>query len=103
MQDISDYVVIMDYRDTFGGRDGIISHAGNELRYGLQIGKPVTIGVETKCIEPEKVTFCEEGERVLNEVLSGAKSSLEKNPAFNGFAIEQYRAYRKLTDRDLRP
>jgi len=103
VQDISDYVVIMDYRDSPDGRDGIIRNAGNELRYGLQIGKPVTVGVETKCIEPEKITFCEEGEKVLNQVLKDVKSSLEKNPAFNGFAIHQYRAYRKLAERALLP
>ncbi len=97
VQDIVDQVVIMDYRDTAGGGDGIIVHAQNELIYGNQINKLVTVGVETNCIEPAKITFCEQGEAVMEQELSEAKLILQANPAFHGFAIHDYAGYVRLS------
>ena len=69
----------------------MIIHAKDELIYGLQIGKPVTLGVETKCINRGKITFCEEGETALDNRLSKVKSFFQDNRGFNGFAIHHYR------------
>ena len=97
VQDIVDYVVIMDYRDTAGGRDGMIAHAQNELVYANKINKLVTVGAETNCIEPAKITFCEEGKAVMERELSEAKLIFEANPAFQGFAIHDYVGYTRLS------
>lgn len=97
VQDIVDYVAIMDYRDTAGGGDGIISHARNELLYANKINKLVTIGIETNCIEPAKITFCEEGKAVMEQELYEAKLSFEASPAFHGFAIHDYVGYARLS------
>ncbi|MCG6197596.1 fibronectin type III domain-containing protein, partial [Anoxybacillus sp. LAT_38] len=67
VQNISDYVAIMDYRDTADGSAGIIQGALGELAYANAIGKPgsVVIAVETLDIadggDPETITFREEG------------------------------------------
>jgi hypothetical protein len=97
VQDIVDYVVIMDYRDTAGGSDGMIAHAQNELIYANKINKLVTVGVETNCIEPAKITFCQEGKAAMEQELSEAKLIFEANPAFHGFAIHDYVGYARLS------
>lgn len=97
IQDIVDYVVIMDYRDIAGGGDEIIAHAQNELIYANKINKLVTVGVETNCIEFAKITFCEEGEAAMEQELSEAKQVFKANPAFHGFAIHDYVGYARLS------
>ena len=57
VQDLYDYVAIMDYRNFAEGADSITSHAEDELAYGDRIGRPVMIGVETLKTTPAKVTF----------------------------------------------
>jgi len=97
VQDIVDCVVIMDYRDTAGGGDGIVAHARNELFYANKMNKLVTIGLETNCIEPAKITFCEEGRAVMEQELSEAKLCFEASPAFHGFAVHDYVGYAGLS------
>jgi len=97
VQDIVDCVVIMDYRDTAGGSDGIIAHARDELFYANEINKLVTVGVETNCIEPAKITFCEEGKAAMEQELYEARLSFEASPAFHGFAVHDYVGYAGLS------
>jgi hypothetical protein len=99
VQDIVDYVAIMDYRDTAGGGDGIIAHAQDELHYAEEINKLVTVGVETNCIEPAKITFCEEGKAALEQELDEARLSFETSSAFHGFAVHDYVGYADLLQR----
>jgi hypothetical protein len=98
VQDIADRVVIMDYRDVAEGADGIIIHAQNEIDYGESITKEVIIGVETNdaAPEPEKVTFFEEGEAVMEQELALVAQHYQSSPAFGGFAIHDYSGYRTL-------
>jgi hypothetical protein len=56
VQDIYDYVALMDYRDHADGGDGLVSHAMDELRYGETIGRPVLLGIETMPNELKKVS-----------------------------------------------
>lgn len=96
VQDIVDRVVIMDYRDFAEGNDGIIDHAQNEMDYAQSIAKGVVIGVETNDVEPEKVTFFEEGETVMESELALVEQHYHTNSAFRGFAIHDYSGYRAL-------
>lgn len=96
VQDIVDYVVVMDYRDTAAGSDGIIAHGEAELQYANTIGKPVIIGVETNDVQPAKVTFFQEGEAALERELSEAGQAFADLPSFNGFAIHDYGGYLRL-------
>ncbi|WJH35532.1 hypothetical protein N6H14_05825 [Paenibacillus sp. CC-CFT747] len=67
VQDLSDYISIMDYRDTADGSAGITAGGEGEISYAETIGKPnsVVLGVETLDIansgDPETITFREEG------------------------------------------
>lgn len=97
VQDIVDYVVVMDYRDVAEGSDGIITHGGAELQYGSDIGKPVIIGIETNDVQPAKITFFQEGEVALERELSEAKQTFSGVPSFHGFAIHDYVGYSRLS------
>ena len=93
VQDVVDRITIMDYRDFAHGDDGIVHHALNEIGYAEVISKGVTIGVETNDVEPEKVTFFEEGETVMESELALVAQQYQTSPAFNGFAIHDFLGY----------
>ena len=96
--DMADRVLIMDYRDFAEGDDGMISSAENEMAYAAATGKPVIIGVETECDQPDppKVTFCEEGEAILNKELTKVEASFGKSPSWGGIAIKNYTSYSQI-------
>lgn len=98
VQDIYDYVAIMDYRNFAQGRDGIIAHAKDELEYADRTGKTVVIGVETLLTEPRKVTFYGMGLAVMEEQLKLAETEFTSHPSFAGFAIHHLRTYREMAD-----
>jgi hypothetical protein len=50
-----DNVAIMDYRTSSYGPDGVIAHAGDELRYATQHGKSVFVGLETVELPDETI------------------------------------------------
>jgi hypothetical protein len=97
VQDIADRIVIMDYRDFAEGNDGIIFHAQDEITYANIISKDIVIGIETKDIEPEKLTFFEEGEVVVESQFALVEQVFQANSAFDGFAIHDYSGYSALT------
>ncbi len=96
VQDIADRVVIMDYRDFAEGVDGIIFHAQDEMNYGESIAREVIIGVETNPALPEKVTFFEEGETVMEQELALTDQFFQSSPAFAGLAIHDYLGYQTM-------
>lgn len=99
VQDISDYISIMDYVDV-GSR--IIDDAQTEVNYANSIGKPesVIIGVETQAIErggdPEGITFWEEGRTYCESELQTVYNAYETNTAFGGIALHHYEDMREL-------
>lgn len=96
VQDIYDYVSLMDYRDRAEGGDGIIRHGSLEMDYAATIGKKVMIGVETMQTDPEKLTFHEEGTEALEAELALAEKAWAGRPEFGGFVIHHFRTYRAL-------
>ncbi len=82
VQDIYDYVAIMDYRNAAEGSDGIVSHAQEELDYADRIGKKVMIGVETLDTTPAKVTFYGKGEKYFETQLALAESVMSRHRSF---------------------
>lgn len=98
VQDIYDYVAIMDYRNFAEGRDGIIAHAQDELEYADRTGKTVVIGVETLLTEPRKVTFYGMGRAAMEEQLGIAAAAFASHPSFAGFAIHHLGSYRTMAD-----
>jgi hypothetical protein len=102
IQDICDYIVVMDYRDVADGPSGIIRHGQGEIDYANIIGKPrsVLIGVETDdCAstgDPECVTFREEGRTSLETELAKVYSTWGGSASFGGCAIHHYDSFRAL-------
>jgi hypothetical protein len=95
LQDIYDYVALMDYRDRAGGPDGIISHAEDELNYAAKIGKKVVIGIETTPNEIKKVSFNHLKEADMERELGLSEQAFQASPAFTGFVLHHYAGYRK--------
>ncbi len=98
VQDIYDYVAIMDYRNAAEGPDGIVSHAQDELGYADRINKKVMIGVETLQTTPEKVTFFGKGGKYFDEQLALAESAMRRHRSFDGFVVHHLKSYRVLVE-----
>jgi hypothetical protein len=96
VQDVADRVVIMAFRDSAEGHDGIIYHTQREVDYAQGVSKKVVVGVETNEVEPEKVTFFEEGAEVMEGELVLVKQHYQSDEAFRGIAIHDYAGYRVL-------
>lgn len=96
IQDMTDYISIMDYRDTADGGAGIIAQAQHEMAYAEKIGKPrsVVVGVESKDLtgggDPETVTFWEEGRAHMEAELDKVYAAFEGSPAFAGVAMHHF-------------
>ncbi|MBB3046758.1 hypothetical protein FHR99_000994 [Litorivivens lipolytica] len=92
--DATDSVALMDYRDT---EARILNDADTELRYANATGKAMVVGVETMCIEPQQITFCEEGDRFMQSVLRSVNTKLRgQYSAYRGIAIHHYEDYVRL-------
>jgi hypothetical protein len=96
VQDLYDYVAIMDYRNFALGSDGIVSHAQDELDYADRVGKKVMIGVETLRTTPEKVTFFGKSQAYLDAQLAAAEAAVSQHRSFGGFVIHHLSSYRVL-------
>lgn len=93
VQDIYDYVALMDYRDRADGPDGILSHAKDEMAYARKIGKTVLIGIETGPNEIQKVSFNHLRETDMERELGKVRQALASEPTFGGFVIHHFRTY----------
>jgi len=100
VQDVYDYVALMDYRDHADGPDGIVGHAADELAYGARIGRPVVIGVETVPGELRKLSFHHLAEADLERELAATARAAGGMASFGGFAIHHYGAYRRWLERN---
>lgn len=98
VQDLYDYVAVMDYRNRAEGEDGIIAHAREEIAYGGRAGKPVVVGLETGEAEPAKVTFRHLGPRALAREMDATERAFARHTAFSGFAIHHLRSWLDLID-----
>lgn len=89
--DALDRVVVLAYRDHAAGDDGIIALAEAEVAYAAAVGGEVVVGVETQCgLEPQKITFCEEGTDALESALAEVAAALDGQPSFAGIAIHHH-------------
>jgi hypothetical protein len=99
VQDRVDRVVLMDYRDHAEPPDGIIDNAAAEIDYAGKIGRLVRVAVETTCgLEPEKVTFCEEGKIAMSLALALTASIYAASPGWDGVAVHDHAAWSVLMD-----
>ena len=98
VQDIYDYVAIMDYRNVAEGSDSIVSLAQDELDYADRINKKVMIGVETLQTIPAKVTFFGKGNKYFEAQLALAESAMTQHRSFGGFVVHHLKPYRVLVE-----
>lgn len=95
--DAVDRTTAMTYRDYAQGPDSIISHGNDPVNYAATIGKRSYIGVETTCnLQPQKITFCEEGNAEMEAALASVVANYRANSGFGGIAVHDYRAYLTL-------
>ncbi|MFS0838771.1 carbohydrate binding domain-containing protein [Paenibacillus sp. 1P03SA] len=89
-----DWVGLMDYTDRFSdGQWQAVRDAQNEIDYAAQVGKKVTVGLET--IDPataggDSVTFYEEGLDDLDRALAALKAHFGGHAGFGGVAVHSY-------------
>jgi hypothetical protein len=96
VQDIFDYVAIMDYRNVAEGSDSIVSLVQDELDYADRMNKKVMIGVETIQTTPEKLTFFGKGGAYFEAQLALAESAMTRHRSFGGFVVHHLKTYRDL-------
>ncbi len=93
----ADEVAIMAYRNTAEGSNGIIELSNNEIQYAKEIGKKVTVGVETKEITShDHISFYNLSEEEMYEELNKVYTEFESVPSFNGIAIHSYKYWKQL-------
>ncbi|MEW5767291.1 MAG: fibronectin type III domain-containing protein, partial [bacterium] len=95
VQQIGDWVTIMDYRDDTAG---IIAGAEGEVQTANAAGKGVIIGVNTSppADEPETITFYEEGVTFMEEQLAVVLDEFDPDTGFLGLAVHDYGDYKTL-------
>lgn len=103
LQDLYDYVAVMDYRNRAEGPDGIIAHAREEIAYGSAHGKSVLLGLETGDAEPAKVTFRLRGAEAMAQEMATTERAFAHKQAFSGFAIHHLRTWMELVERSPLP
>jgi hypothetical protein len=93
VQDITDFIVIMDYTDNYVNA---ISWATNEMNYGDVNSKNVVLAFETQELSNSGSTFYEEGNSALENMFQQVTNSFSSKLSFKGFAIHHYESYRSL-------
>jgi hypothetical protein len=90
-------VVLMDYRDTAEGVDGIIANALSMVDEASAKEKSVVIGVEIAPNgETEKTTFFEEGSETMEQELMKTRRYFNKNSGFQGIAVHGFSDWMSL-------
>ena len=98
--DLYDYVALMDYRDHAEGPDGIVSLGADEVEYANRRHKKVVIGVDFTPGEIQKTSFDHLVEADLERELERTERAFHGSPAFAGFALHHFEAYRRWLERD---
>lgn len=100
MLEKADAVVIMDYRNTALGNDGIVANAQAIAREASTLKKQAVIAVETApSSEGDFTTFYTTGIESMKEQMAIAKEKLSHYASFAGFAIHDYKSWTQLDAR----
>ena len=92
--DATDRLTLMDYVDN---AKGIVDGADHEVAYADSMGKEVVIGVETMPgLDPETVSFSEEGEAVMEAALTQVVARFGADNSYFGMAVHHYGTYPTL-------
>ncbi|MCC6579460.1 MAG: hypothetical protein IT440_03405 [Phycisphaeraceae bacterium] len=104
IQDITDYVGIMSYRQRGVGDNSAVSVSKEELEYARGIGKTVCIGLETgQQKETPQITFFGKPASYFWEQRDLIRKELASDPACAGILVHCYSHFRKLLAADAKP
>ncbi|MDF1596227.1 MAG: hypothetical protein P1T08_09025 [Acidimicrobiia bacterium] len=92
----SDGIVVMAYRDSAAGPDGILSLSQNEADLAASMDKLFAIGVETAPVGLDKVSFAEEGTAEMEIELAEVEAAYSAVPQYSGIAIHHYASYASM-------
>ena len=95
VQQITDYVAVMDYVNTV---TSLVSDAQTEISNATQLGKKVVLGVETMNITPSTSTFYASGYGNLEIALDSLALAYSASSGFAGNAIHYYDYYAPMTE-----
>jgi hypothetical protein len=101
---LSDWVIrnvdgidIMAYRNVAYGNNGIIRVCANEIIYANNVGKTVSIGVETQNLPKQSyLTFYSKGKHEMQDTLDEVQEHYKNDSSFIGFSIHSYCSWREL-------
>jgi hypothetical protein len=89
----ADGVLIMAYRDN---AQDIEQAARPMLEHATSLQLPVIVGVETKCVSPSFISFCDAGEAALVSALRELRARFDKDRSVVGFAVHELSSWRAL-------
>ena len=99
VSNIVDEILLMSYRDTFEGDDGILSFIDNSVDILVELNKPFYLALETQVAqdpEPEKITFFEEGRAALHAMIDQLDLHFEEQDLYQGTAVHYLHPYLNL-------
>ncbi|KGP74702.1 hypothetical protein [Pontibacillus yanchengensis] len=92
----TDAVTILAYRNFVEGQNGIIPLIEHELEYAHNMNKKVEVGVETKDMTPDYLTFFELGQNQMNNVFGKVATHYSNVFSFNGFAVHEFNSWQEI-------
>jgi len=96
----ADSIVIMDYRNTALGNDGIVANARAILREAATLKKQVAVAVETyPSSEGPLTSFHSLGIEAMQRELQIAREQLSHYSSYAGFAVHDYQRWSELEER----
>jgi len=91
LQDLSDYVVVMSYRQRGTGENSVVSMATPEIIYAAQIGKTACISLDTEQSKDEpNTTFYGKSAATLEQTAAESLRALGDRPGFGGLYLHHY-------------
>ena len=97
IQDLTDYVAIMSYRNWAEGDNSITSHSRNEIKYAGQIGRFACAGLETiRLPETPEVSFYGMRPTEFWAEAGKVRQTLAEDPGYGGLFVHDYDGFRRL-------
>jgi hypothetical protein len=95
VQQITDYVAVMDYVNTVSS---LVSDAASEVANATQLGKKIVLGVETMNVSPATSTFNALGYGNMEIALDSLAQAYQSSNGYAGNAVHYYDTYASLTE-----
>jgi hypothetical protein len=95
VQQITDYVAVMDYVNSVSS---LVADAQTEMSNAAQLGKKVVLGVETMNVTPSTSTFYGRGFGNMEIALDSVALAYSTSSAFAGNAVHYYDYYAPMTE-----